>query len=90
MADRILGGGSRGRRIGAGAQQLSTSAGVSEGYDASFSAGVFATNNIGAEYQRLKGLGVTFRGDPKSVGPVTTVPFEDRCGNLIMLVQPAA
>ncbi len=59
-------------------------------YDAGFPAAVFTTNNIVAEYQRLKGLGVTFRGDPKSVWPVTTVPFEDTCGNLIMLVQPAA
>jgi catechol 2,3-dioxygenase-like lactoylglutathione lyase family enzyme len=59
-------------------------------YDVGFPAAVFTTNDIVAEYQRLKGPGVTFRGDPKSMGPVTTVPFEDTCGNPIMLVQPAA
>ena len=59
-------------------------------YDASFPAAVLTTTDISAEYQRLKSLGVTFRGEPKSIGPVTAVPFEDTCGNLIMLVQPAA
>jgi catechol 2,3-dioxygenase-like lactoylglutathione lyase family enzyme len=59
-------------------------------YDAGFPAAVFTTNDILAEYHRLRGLGVTFRGEPKSMGPVTTVPFEDTCGNLIMLVQPVA
>jgi hypothetical protein len=59
-------------------------------YDASFPAAVLTTTDIAAEYQRLKSLGVTFRGEPKSIGPVMAVPFEDTCGNLIMLVQPAA
>ena len=59
-------------------------------YNASFPAIILSTNNIGAEYQRLKGLGVKFRGEPKSMGPVTAVFFEDTCGNLINLVQGAA
>lgn len=59
-------------------------------YDAGFPATILATNDIGAEYQRLKGLGVKFRGEPKSVGPVTAVFFEDTCGNIINLVQSAA
>lgn len=59
-------------------------------YDAGFPATVITSNDIGADYQRLKGLGVTFRGEPKNMGPVTTVFFEDTCGNLIALVQPAA
>lgn len=59
-----------------------------------FAAGIpataFLTNDIAAEYRRLKALGVIFRGEPKSMGPITTVLFEDTCGNLINLVQSAA
>jgi catechol 2,3-dioxygenase-like lactoylglutathione lyase family enzyme len=60
---------------------------------ARFGAGVpftaFMTKDIQAEHLRLKGLGVVFRGEPKNMGPVTAVLFEDTCGNLINLVQPA-
>jgi hypothetical protein len=59
-----------------------------------FAAGIpataFLTDDINTEYRRLKDLGVTFRGEPKSMGPITAVLFEDTCGNLINLVQPAA
>jgi catechol 2,3-dioxygenase-like lactoylglutathione lyase family enzyme len=59
-----------------------------------FSAGIpataFLTNDIASEYGRLKSLGVVFRGEPTSMGPITAVLFEDTCGNLINLVQPAA
>jgi catechol 2,3-dioxygenase-like lactoylglutathione lyase family enzyme len=59
-----------------------------------FSAGIpataFLTNDIASEYRRLKSLGVVFRGEPTSMGPITAVLFEDACGNLINLVQPAA
>jgi catechol 2,3-dioxygenase-like lactoylglutathione lyase family enzyme len=59
-----------------------------------FSAGIpataFLTNDIASEYRRLKSLGVVFRGEPTSMGPITAVLFEDTCGNLINLVQPAA
>jgi catechol 2,3-dioxygenase-like lactoylglutathione lyase family enzyme len=58
-------------------------------YDAGIPATAFVTDNIAAEYQRLKELGVRFRGEPKNIGPVTTVHFEDTCGNLINLVQPS-
>ena len=58
-----------------------------------FAAGIpataFFTKDISAEFQRLKGLGVNFRGEPKKMGPITAVLFEDTCGNLINLVQPA-
>jgi catechol 2,3-dioxygenase-like lactoylglutathione lyase family enzyme len=58
-----------------------------------FAAGIpataFITSDIASEYARLKSLGVVFRGEPKSMGPVTAVLFEDTCGNLINLVQPA-
>ncbi|MBP6821408.1 MAG: VOC family protein [Acidobacteria bacterium] len=49
----------------------------------------FITHNIQAEYQRLKALGVVFRGEPAKMGPITAVLFEDTCGNLINLVEPA-
>jgi len=59
-----------------------------------FAAGIpataFLTNDIHAEYRRLKALGVSFRGEPKSMGPIIAVLFEDTCGNLINLVQPTA
>lgn len=58
-----------------------------------FEAGIpftaFLTNDIQSEYKRLKERGVAFRGEPQSMGPITAVLFEDTCGNLINLVQPA-
>jgi catechol 2,3-dioxygenase-like lactoylglutathione lyase family enzyme len=57
-----------------------------------FKAGIpstaFTTKDIQAEIARLKKRGVAFRGEPKSQGPITSVLFEDGCGNLINLVQP--
>ena len=50
----------------------------------------FLTNDIASEFKRLKALGVSFRGEPMSMGPITAVLFEDTCGNLINLVQPKA
>jgi catechol 2,3-dioxygenase-like lactoylglutathione lyase family enzyme len=59
-----------------------------------FAAGIpltaFLTRDIQAEYQRLKGIGVAFRGEPAKMGPITGVLFEDTCGNLVNLVQPPA
>jgi catechol 2,3-dioxygenase-like lactoylglutathione lyase family enzyme len=49
----------------------------------------FITRDIQAEYERLKSLGVVFRGEPTQMGSVTAVIFEDTCGNLINLAQPA-
>lgn len=57
-------------------------------FDAGIPATAFITKDIDAEYKRLKELGVVFRGEPKSMGPITAVTFEDTCGNLINLVQP--
>ncbi|MGE0886584.1 MAG: VOC family protein [Blastocatellales bacterium] len=59
-------------------------------FDAGIPATAFITKDIQAEYKRLKELGVVFRGEPKSMGPITAVLFEDTCGNLINLVQPPA
>ena len=56
-------------------------------YDANIPATAFITKNIRAEVDRLKSRGVTFRGEPQEMGPVTVVLFEDTCGNLINLVE---
>ena len=59
-------------------------------FDAGIPAIAFITNDIDAEYNHLKALGVIFHGEPKNIGLITAVLFEDTCGNLINLVQPAA
>ena len=59
-------------------------------FDAGIPATAFLTNDIDAEYRRLKDRGVNFRGEPKCMGPITAVMLEDTCGNLINLVQPPA
>jgi catechol 2,3-dioxygenase-like lactoylglutathione lyase family enzyme len=58
-------------------------------FEAGIPATAFITSDIQAEYRRLKDLGVRFRGEPASMGPIMAVLFEDTCGNLINLVQPA-
>jgi catechol 2,3-dioxygenase-like lactoylglutathione lyase family enzyme len=58
-------------------------------FDAGIPATAFITSDIGGEFERLKSGGVTFRGEPVAMGPITGVIFEDTCGNLIQLVQPA-
>jgi predicted enzyme related to lactoylglutathione lyase len=59
-------------------------------FDARIPAMAFITKDIRAECARLKELGVVFRGEPKRMGPITAVLFEDTCGNLINLVQTEA
>lgn len=58
-------------------------------FDAGIPATAFMSSDIQDEYRRLKSRGVSFRGEPASFGPITGVLFEDGCGNLIQLVQPA-
>ncbi len=58
-------------------------------YNAGFPAAVLSTNNIKKEYELLKTRGVKFRGEPKTLPNNTFVPFEDTCGNIIMLVEPS-
>jgi catechol 2,3-dioxygenase-like lactoylglutathione lyase family enzyme len=57
-------------------------------YDAGIPASAFITHDIAREVARLRENGVTFRGEPRVMGPITAVLFEDTCGNLINLVQP--
>ena len=45
----------------------------------------FAVADVHAEFDRLKGLGVTFTQEPAAMGPVTTAVLDDTCGNLIQL-----
>ncbi|MFE2557021.1 VOC family protein [Streptomyces sp. NBC_00090] len=49
----------------------------------------FAVEDVRAEYDRLRGLGVHFTQEPLEMGPVTTAVFDDTCGNLIQIAtQP--
>lgn len=56
-----------------------------------FEAGIPSTavisKDIEADVARLTARGVTFRGAPMRMGPISAVMFEDTCGNLINLVQ---
>jgi len=58
-------------------------------YEAGIPHMAFFTDDIRRECERLRERGVRFRGEPQDLGPVTAVLFEDTCGNLINLVQPA-
>jgi catechol 2,3-dioxygenase-like lactoylglutathione lyase family enzyme len=59
-------------------------------YDAVFPAAILSTDDIAGEYQRLKKLGVRFRGKPKKSGSTSYVFFDDTCGNFIVLRQSEA
>jgi catechol 2,3-dioxygenase-like lactoylglutathione lyase family enzyme len=47
----------------------------------------FAVDDVQAEYERLRGLGVQFTQEPVDMGPVTTAVLDDTCGNLIQIVK---
>lgn len=59
-------------------------------YDAVFPAAILSTDDIAAEYQRLKTLGVKFRGKPKKSGSRRFAFFDDTCGNFIVLLESEA
>lgn len=48
----------------------------------------FAVDDIAAEHDRLKQLGVVFTQEPADMGAVITAVFDDTCGNLIQIAQP--
>lgn len=48
---------------------------------------MFGVDDVEAEYERLKGLGVSFTQPPVKMGDVTTAVFDDACGNLIQIMQ---
>jgi catechol 2,3-dioxygenase-like lactoylglutathione lyase family enzyme len=58
-------------------------------FESGVPATAFITDDIAGEYARLVEKGVRFRAAPVAFGPITTALFEDTCGNLINLVQPA-
>jgi catechol 2,3-dioxygenase-like lactoylglutathione lyase family enzyme len=45
----------------------------------------FQVQDVHAEVERLRGLGVTFTQEPVRMGPVTTAVLDDTCGNLIQI-----
>jgi Glyoxalase/Bleomycin resistance protein/Dioxygenase superfamily len=47
----------------------------------------FAVDDVRAEHERLRGLGVRFTQEPTEMGPVTTAVLDDTCGNLIQIAQ---
>ena len=49
----------------------------------------FAVDDVRAEFERLRGLGVRFTQEPAQMGPVVTAVLDDTCGNLIQIAQQA-
>ncbi|GAA1754837.1 MULTISPECIES: VOC family protein [Streptomonospora] len=49
----------------------------------------FAVDDVKAEHERLRGLGVRFTQEPVDMGPVTAAVLDDTCGNLIQIAHQA-
>ncbi|WP_171166154.1 VOC family protein [Streptomyces sp. I05A-00742] len=47
----------------------------------------FAVDDVRAEFDRLRGLGVRFTQEPQEMGPVTVAVLDDTCGNLIQIMH---
>ncbi|GAA2254303.1 hypothetical protein GCM10010145_22920 [Streptomyces ruber] len=47
----------------------------------------FAVDDVRAEFDRLRGLGVRFTQEPAEAGGVTTAVLDDTCGNLVQIVH---
>jgi catechol 2,3-dioxygenase-like lactoylglutathione lyase family enzyme len=47
----------------------------------------FGVDDVRAEFERMRDLGVQFTQEPLDLGPVTTAVFDDTCGNLIQMAQ---
>ncbi|MFB9853532.1 VOC family protein [Micromonospora andamanensis] len=45
----------------------------------------FVVDDVHAEVERLKGLGVEFTQEATDLGPVVTAVLDDTCGNLIQI-----
>jgi catechol 2,3-dioxygenase-like lactoylglutathione lyase family enzyme len=50
----------------------------------------FAVDDVNAEYERLRALGVTFTQEPLEMSGVTTAVLDDTCGNLIQIASMAS
>ncbi|WP_225831298.1 VOC family protein [Streptomyces sp. NK08204] len=57
-------------------------------YEAGIPCIVFSVDDLRAEYDRLRGLGVRFTHPPQEQGPVLAAVFDDTVGNLVQLTQP--
>jgi catechol 2,3-dioxygenase-like lactoylglutathione lyase family enzyme len=51
---------------------------------------MFAVDDVKAEYERLRGLGVRFTQEPADMGMVSTAVLDDTCGNLIQIASQNA
>jgi catechol 2,3-dioxygenase-like lactoylglutathione lyase family enzyme len=49
----------------------------------------FAVEDVKAEFERLRSLGVRFTQEPAEMGPTTTAVLDDTCGNLIQIARTA-
>ncbi|MGW5773915.1 VOC family protein [Streptomyces longwoodensis] len=47
----------------------------------------FAVDDVRAEFERLRALGVRFTQEPVKMGTVTTAVLDDTCGNLVQIVH---
>jgi catechol 2,3-dioxygenase-like lactoylglutathione lyase family enzyme len=47
----------------------------------------FAVEDVNAEFERLRSLGVRFTQEPTEMGPTRTAVFDDTCGNLIQIAS---
>jgi predicted enzyme related to lactoylglutathione lyase len=56
-------------------------------YEAGIPLTAFHVDDIEAEYERLKDLGVEFSMEPTQMGPSKLAVFDDTCGNNIQLFE---
>ncbi len=56
-------------------------------YEAGIPATSLASSDVRADYERLSGLGVSFKSEPFDAGGTTLAIFDDTCGNLIQIHQ---
>ncbi|MFI1677459.1 MULTISPECIES: VOC family protein [unclassified Streptomyces] len=52
-------------------------------------AAAFAVDDVAAEFERLRGLGVYFTQEPLRMDDVTVAVLDDTCGNLIQIMHTA-
>ena len=51
---------------------------------------IFTVDDVEAEFERLRALGVAFRTEPTAYGDATFAVFDDTCGNLIQIYSEGA
>jgi hypothetical protein len=50
----------------------------------------FQVDDVQAEYERMRGLGVEFTMEPTNMGMVKAAVLDDTCGNLIQIYEMTA